>query len=96
MVILPQSIPGHNGRAVQYNTSRQTSVLAGTNVSICSKLWLCWRQNGRMLLRHDHSNLPAPSRTLALMGMLQKVCQWFPGAELSVESKQPTYLSSCT
>lgn len=45
MEILRLSFPGHNDQAVQYNTSRQTSVLAGVNVSLFSKLWLCCGQN---------------------------------------------------
>lgn len=78
MGILRQSIPGHNGQAVQYNTSRQISVLAGTNVSICSKLWLCWRQNGRVLLCDDHSILPAPCLTWLQWECCRKPTNGFP------------------
>lgn len=37
-----------NDQAIQCNTPRQTSVLADMNMSIFSKLWLCYRQNDRM------------------------------------------------
>lgn len=60
MEILRQSFPGHNDQAVQYSASRQASVLAGINVSLSSKLWLCRRHNHRILFYRDHSNLPAP------------------------------------
>lgn len=36
MEILRLSFPGHNDQAVQCNTSRQTSVLAGVNMSLFS------------------------------------------------------------
>lgn len=71
MEILRQRFPGHNDQAVQYNTSRQTSALAGKNVSLFSKLWLCCRQNGRTGAVLQPLNLVCAFAELALMGMLQ-------------------------
>lgn len=71
MEILRLSFPGHNDQAVQCNTSRQTSVLAGVNVSLLSKLWLCCRQTGRIDAVLRPLNCVDAFADLAQMGMLQ-------------------------
>lgn len=71
MEILRLSFPGHNDQAVQYNISRQTSVLAGVNVSLFRNLWLCCRQNGKIGAVLRPLNYVNAFADLALMGMLQ-------------------------
>lgn len=71
MEILRLSFPGHDDQAVQYNASRQTSVLAGVNVSLFSKLWLCCSQNGKIGAVLRPLNYVDAFADLALMGTLQ-------------------------